>query len=129
MEQVINSPETALLLQVCASSKGRALYRIFLREASLKVPKPTCHYFAGSIDPLYLEVSINNIKALGVLGQLDPDVSTAHKNGLQSLPLLLDVQPGVKYHVHCAQLPLPVCHNLQELGVALYTTPCQSYCT
>lgn len=29
-----------------------------------------------------LEVCVDNIKALGVLRQLNPDVSTAHKDGL-----------------------------------------------
>lgn len=75
---------------------------------------------------MYLEVGVYNIKSLGVLRQLDSDVSTAHKDGLQRLPFLLDIQPGVEHHIHCSQLPLPVCDYLQELGVALNTPPCQT---
>ena len=67
----------------------------------------------------YLEVCIDNVKALRVLRQLNSDVSTAHKDGLQGLPFLLDIQPGVQYNIDCAQLLLPVCHNLQELRVTL----------
>ena len=67
----------------------------------------------------HLEVCIDNIKTLGVFRQLDSDVSTANKNGLQGLPLLLNIQPRVEHDIHCAQLLLPVGHNFQELGVAL----------
>ena len=69
---------------------------------------------------VYLEVCIDNIKALGVLRQLHSDVSAAHKDGLQGLPLLLDIQPGVEDNVHRTQLLLPVCHYLQELRIALH---------
>lgn len=74
----------------------------------------------------YLEVRIDNVKSLGVFRQLHSDVSTAHKNGLQRLPFLLDIQPGVQHHIHCSQLPLPVCDYLQELGIALNIPPCQT---
>ena len=69
----------------------------------------------------YLEVSVDNIKALGVFWQLHSDVSTAHKDGFQGLPLLLDIQPGVEDNIYCTKLLLPVCDNLQELWIALYS--------
>ena len=78
---------------------------------------------------MYLEVGIDNIKSLRVFRQLDSDVSTAHKDGLQRLPFLLDIQPGVEHHIHCSQLPLPVCDYLQKFGVALNSPACQTSAT
>lgn len=62
-----------------------------------------------------LEVSINGIKLLWVLGQLSTDVLWADEDALEVWPCPLDFKPDGNDWVSCGQLLLPVGHLLQEV--------------
>lgn len=78
---------TAACVRLSPTCKGKATIFAAGLPGKLSLPRASGSHGSAAC----LEVCIDNIKALGVLRQLDPDVSTAHKDGLEGLPLLLDI--------------------------------------
>ena len=81
------------------------------------------HTLLASSPPLphaHLEVCVDHIEALAVLGQLHADVRRADEDALQRLPLLLYVAPAGQHAVHGAQVLLPLGHRVHEHRVRLH---------
>ena len=69
-----------------------------------------------TIFPTHLKVLVNDIKHLGVLGQLCPDVLRPNEDALQVGPGLLDLEPDGDDRVGRGQLLLPDRDLLQEVA-------------
>ncbi len=65
---------------------------------------------------MYLEIRVNGVEHLGVLGQLCSNVVRANKDALQVGPGPLHLEPDGDDRVGCGQLLLPVRHLLQEVA-------------